>query len=102
MSSHEGGANAPSNFLGIDECHSSYRDCLRGGPYPATAAGGQIGYGWGSGNLRYSGFDPVTGTAFVTSVGGTPSGVVGGAHVGYHIKSSNGSWASKARLTGPA
>ena len=48
--------------------------------------GGQIGYGWGSGNLNYSGFDQVTGTALATSVGGTPSGVVGGAHVGYQYQ----------------
>ena len=93
LSSHEGGANAPSNFLGIDECHSSYRDCLRGGPIPppppipiftwtGVYLGGQIGYGWGSD----SGFDPVTGTALVTSVGGNPSGVVGGAHVGYQYQ----------------
>ena len=48
--------------------------------------GGQISYGWESGNLNYSGFDQVTGTALATSVGSTLSGVVGGAHVGYQYQ----------------
>ena len=45
--------------------------------------GGQIGYAWDSGNLNYSGFDPRTGLAFTTGLGGSPNGVIGGAHVGY-------------------
>jgi outer membrane immunogenic protein len=50
--------------------------------------GGQIGYGWASGNNNFSGFDPFfnTGTFFNSSVGGTPSGVIGGAHVGYQYQ----------------
>jgi outer membrane immunogenic protein len=45
--------------------------------------GVQIGGAWGAGNLRESGFDPFTRTFFNSTVGGTPSGVIGGAHVGY-------------------
>lgn len=49
--------------------------------------GGQIGYAWGSGNLHYTLFDPTgTGTILSTGVGGTPSGVIGGAHVGYNYQ----------------
>ncbi|HXW72039.1 MAG TPA: outer membrane beta-barrel protein [Methylocella sp.] len=48
--------------------------------------GGQIGYAWGSGNLNYTGFDPFLGAGLATSVGGTPSGVIGGAHVGYNYQ----------------
>jgi outer membrane immunogenic protein len=51
--------------------------------------GGQIGYAWTSGNNNFTGFDPFFGPAgsFIsTSVGGTPSGVIGGGHVGYQIQ----------------
>jgi outer membrane immunogenic protein len=48
--------------------------------------GGQIGYAWGSGNLNYTGFDPRTGLAFTTGLGGSSSGVIGGAHVGYNYQ----------------
>ena len=48
--------------------------------------GGQIGYAWGSGNLNYTGFDPFSGLAFTTGLGGSPSGVIGGAHVGYDLQ----------------
>jgi outer membrane immunogenic protein len=48
--------------------------------------GGQVGYAWGSGNLNYTGFDPITGAAFSTGIGGSPSGVIGGAHVGYQYQ----------------
>ena len=48
--------------------------------------GGQVGYAWTSGNLDFTGFDPITGTVFGSSVGGTPSGVIGGAHVGYQVE----------------
>jgi len=48
--------------------------------------GGQIGYAWDSGNLNYSGFDPRTGLAFTTGLGGSPNGVIGGAHVGYNYQ----------------
>ena len=48
--------------------------------------GGQIGYAWGSGNLNYTGFDPILGAGVATSVGSSPSGVIGGAHVGYNYQ----------------
>ena len=48
--------------------------------------GGQVGYAWTSGNLDFTGFDPITGAVFGSSVGGTPSGVIGGAHVGYQVE----------------
>jgi outer membrane immunogenic protein len=50
--------------------------------------GGQIGYAWTSGNNQFTGFDPFfnTGTFLSTSIGGTPSGVIGGANVGYNYE----------------
>ncbi|MGH6795577.1 MAG: outer membrane protein, partial [Methylocella sp.] len=50
--------------------------------------GGQIGYAWGNGSNRFNGFDPFFGTGIFlnTSVGGTPSGVIGGGHVGYNYQ----------------
>jgi outer membrane immunogenic protein len=51
--------------------------------------GGQIGYAWTNGNNQFTGFDPFfgpEGALVTTSVGGTPSGVIGGAHVGYQIE----------------
>jgi outer membrane immunogenic protein len=52
------------------------------GPY----VGGQIGYAWGTGNFNTTLFDPITGTFFNASAGGTPSGVIGGAHVGFQYE----------------
>ena len=51
--------------------------------------GGQIGYAWSSGNNNFNGFDPFfgTGTFLETSIGGTPSGVIGGVLiVGYNYQ----------------
>jgi outer membrane immunogenic protein len=50
--------------------------------------GGQIGGAWGSGANNFTGFDPffLGGTALATNIGGTPSGVIGGAHVGYQVQ----------------
>jgi outer membrane immunogenic protein len=51
--------------------------------------GGQIGYAWASGNNNFTGFDPFfgpAGTFLSTSAGGTPSGVIGGANVGYNYQ----------------
>jgi outer membrane immunogenic protein len=50
--------------------------------------GGQIGYAWASGNNNFTGFDPFFGggTFLSTSAGGTPSGVIGGANVGYNYQ----------------
>jgi outer membrane immunogenic protein len=49
--------------------------------------GGQIGYAWASGNNNFTGFDPFgAGTFLSTSIGGTPSGVIGGANVGYNYQ----------------
>jgi outer membrane immunogenic protein len=54
--------------------------------------GGQIGYAWGDDNFYYSGLDPLTGLAFTPSVFVSPSGVIGGAHVGvdYQIDKPGG------------
>jgi outer membrane immunogenic protein len=48
--------------------------------------GGQIGYAWGSDNFFYGAFDPLTGLAFNPSVFSSPSGVIGGAHVGFNYQ----------------
>ncbi len=50
--------------------------------------GGQVGYAWTSGNNNFNGFDPFfgTGTFLSTSIGGTPSGVIGGGNVGYNYQ----------------
>jgi outer membrane immunogenic protein len=48
--------------------------------------GGQIGFAWGSGNFNDSGFDPVTGTFITGTLGSTPNGVIGGAHLGYQYQ----------------
>jgi outer membrane immunogenic protein len=46
--------------------------------------GGQIGYAWGTGANRFDGF--IDDTFVDTSVGGTPNGVIGGAHVGFNYQ----------------
>jgi outer membrane immunogenic protein len=53
--------------------------------------GGQIGAAWDSDNLFYAGFDPFSG-GFNSSVFVSPSGVIGGAHVGvdYQIDKPGG------------
>ena len=48
--------------------------------------GGQIGYGWGSGNLNYTVIDPVDNVFGTTAADGSPSGVIGGAHIGYQYQ----------------
>ncbi len=50
--------------------------------------GGQIGYAWTSGNNQFTGIDPAfgAGTFLSSSVGGTPSGVIGGGNVGYNYQ----------------
>ena len=52
------------------------------GPY----IGGQIGYAWASGANKFNGVDPYSGVAFVSSVGQSPSGVIGGANIGYNYQ----------------
>jgi outer membrane immunogenic protein len=47
--------------------------------------GGQIGYAWGTGSNNFNGSLP-DGTFISTSAGGTPSGVIGGANVGYNLQ----------------
>src|SRR5262245_64400255 len=49
------------------------------GPY----RGGQIGYGWGPSAFDLLGFNPANNALFVITNRNSPSGVVGGAHVGY-------------------
>ncbi|MGH6853736.1 MAG: outer membrane protein, partial [Methylocella sp.] len=46
------------------------------------------GYAWLNGNNNFNGFDPFfdDGIFINSSVGGTPSGVIGGAHVGYNLQ----------------
>jgi outer membrane immunogenic protein len=52
--------------------------------------GGQVGYAWNNGSNRFNGFDPFfnggQGVFLNSSVGGTPNGVIGGAHVGYNYQ----------------
>ena len=48
--------------------------------------GGQIGYAWASGANKFNGVDPYSGVAFVSSVGQSPSGVIGGANIGYNYQ----------------
>jgi outer membrane immunogenic protein len=48
--------------------------------------GGQIGYAWGSGNQNFQVVDPLDQVFLNTGVGGSPSGVIGGAHVGYNYQ----------------
>jgi outer membrane immunogenic protein len=56
-------------------------------PWTGFYVGAQIGGAWGSGALsNFNGFDPITGTFVNTSLGGTPSGVIGGGHLGYQIQ----------------
>jgi len=49
--------------------------------------GAQIGGVWGTGQFsNFTGFAPFTRTFLNTSLGGTPSGVIGGGHVGYQVQ----------------
>ena len=48
--------------------------------------GSQIGYAWGNDNIFYGAFDPITGLAFNSSIFSSPSGVIGGAHVGFNYQ----------------
>ena len=48
--------------------------------------GGQIGYAWGNDNFFYTALDPVSGLVFTPSVFSSPSGVIGGAHVGFNYQ----------------
>ena len=62
--------------------------------------GGQIGYAWTSGNNQFTGFDPFFdgGTFLSSSIGGTPSGVIGGGHVGYQLQLPQWSWFSSSGI----
>src|ERR1700757_4057322 len=48
--------------------------------------GVQIGGAWGSGSGNFNGFDPFPGAFINSSIGGTPSGVIGGGHVGGQVQ----------------
>jgi outer membrane immunogenic protein len=48
--------------------------------------GGQLGYVWAAGAFNESGFDPLTGAVINGTINGTPSGVIGGAHIGYQYQ----------------
>ena len=54
--------------------------------------GGQIGYAWGNDDIFYNAYDPLTGVVFnpsafnVPIVRVSPSGVIGGAHVGFNYQ----------------
>jgi outer membrane immunogenic protein len=62
--------------------------------------GGQIGYAWGNGSNNFNGFDPFfnggQGVFLNSSVGGTPNGVIGGAHVGYNYQIPGWNWFSSS------
>jgi outer membrane immunogenic protein len=58
--------------------------------------GGQVGYAWGSGSNNFNEFDPFTGTAFSTTAGGTPNGVIGGGHVGFNYQIPGWNWFSSS------
>jgi outer membrane immunogenic protein len=66
--------------------------------------GGQVGYAWTSGNNYFNGYDPYffafTGSPafFNTSVGGTASGVIGGANVGYNYQINQWNWFSSSGI----
>ena len=62
--------------------------------------GGQVGYAWTSGNNQFTGFDPFFdgGTFLSSSIGGTPSGVIGGGHVGYQVQLPQWSWFSSSGI----
>jgi hypothetical protein len=85
---HGSGRRGCFNWIGF---RGRPRDAASAARLPAAARtafyiGAQIGGAWGSGQLgNFSGFDPFTGTFLNTSLGGTPSGVIGGGHVGYQI-----------------
>jgi outer membrane immunogenic protein len=48
--------------------------------------GGQIGYAWGADNIYYNAYDPLSGVLYTPSVSASPSGVIGGAHVGVNYQ----------------
>jgi outer membrane immunogenic protein len=62
--------------------------------------GGQIGYAWSNGSNNFNGFDPFfnrgRGVFLDSSAGGTPNGVIGGAHVGYNYQIPAWNWFSSS------
>ncbi len=48
--------------------------------------GGQIGGAWGNNAIYYPAYDPISGNNYNPSVTSTPSGVIGGAHVGFNYE----------------
>jgi outer membrane immunogenic protein len=48
--------------------------------------GAQLGAAWNTGNYSFAGVDPATGVVIDSSLGGTATGVIGGAHVGYQYQ----------------
>jgi outer membrane immunogenic protein len=48
--------------------------------------GGQIGYAWGNDNFYYNTFDPISGLVSNPDASSSPSGVIGGAHVGFNYQ----------------
>jgi outer membrane immunogenic protein len=58
--------------------------------------GGQVGGAWGTGGNRFHAFDPDTNTFVDTSFGGTPSGVIGGGHVGFDYQIPGWNWFSSS------
>ncbi|HUI20725.1 MAG TPA: outer membrane beta-barrel protein [Methylocella sp.] len=48
--------------------------------------GGQIGYAWGNDNIYYVAYDPSSGLGYNPSIFGSPSGVIGGAHVAFNYQ----------------
>src|SRR6516225_756931 len=50
--------------------------------------GGQVGGAWTTGSNTFTGFDPFFpgGIAFSNSFNNSPSGVIGGGHIGYQVQ----------------
>ena len=58
--------------------------------------GAQIGGAWGSGSSHFNAFDPDTDTFVDRSFGGSPSGVIGGGHVGFDYQIPTWNWFSSS------
>jgi outer membrane immunogenic protein len=58
--------------------------------------GVQIGGAWGSGSSNFTAFDAVTGTSVDNSIGGSPSGVIGGGHLGFDYQIPTWNWFSSS------
>jgi outer membrane immunogenic protein len=63
--------------------------------------GGQVGYAWADTHEQVRGFAGFTGVGpifFDDALGGSPNGVIGGAHVGYNYQIPGWSWFSSSGI----